>query len=267
MSPIIDFHVHIYPDELAATVVSELQSRCGFQPCFDGTLSGLRLSMQTCGIDISVLQPVATKPSQVRHINQWSAVLNTESDLIAFGALHPDLSVEEVEAEIEFFKTHEIRGVKMHPEYQEFYPDDPRLEVIYQALEKNKIHLLLHAGMDLGFAPPAKATPERILQIHKGFPKLTIIAAHLGGFQMWEEVGKYLVGTPVFLDTAYCLQDAPSPQLLELIRAHGYQRVLFGSDAPWGNQSKQVYTMKNMPLPPLERAAMLGGNAFRLLGV
>ncbi|MCD4812366.1 amidohydrolase family protein [bacterium] len=265
MSPVIDFHVHVYPDNLAAQVISELTQSCGFQACFDGTVSGLKAMMRGCGVTQSVIQPVATKVSQVRPINQWSSHLNRESGIRAFGSLHPEMDTQAVKTEVAFIKENHLPGVKMHPEYQNFHPDEDRMEKIYCALEQAKCMLLLHAGMDLGFHPPVKATPERIFQVLKSFPGLTVIAAHLGGYGLWDQVMKYLVNQNVWLDTAYCFGKTPLPEAYEIIQAHGCDKILFGSDAPWGDQGQHVQHLESLPLSEMEKQRIFFGNAAVLL--
>ncbi|HOV70056.1 MAG TPA: amidohydrolase, partial [Clostridia bacterium] len=86
---IIDFHAHAFPDSLAPRAMQTLSAGCGIQPCTDGTVSGLIKNMEKAGVDISVIQPVATKPSQVDSINNWIAQINNPR-IIPFGAIHPD---------------------------------------------------------------------------------------------------------------------------------------------------------------------------------
>jgi predicted TIM-barrel fold metal-dependent hydrolase len=266
MPPIIDFHVHVFPDFLAAAAMSEVTPG-GIAPCFDGTLSGLRALLRQNAINLAVVQPVATKPEQVHSINRWHAKLQDWPEVKAFGALHPAMPLEAAETEIVFLREHGIRGVKMHPEYQEFNPDEDRLAPFYSLLEKHRMILLLHAGVDFKFADSVRATPQRIAQVLKGFPQLTLVAAHLGGYQLWDEVGKHLAGKNLYLDTGFCLHEPATPQLLELIRAHGTQRVLFASDAPWGNQTQQIRNLQKMPLAPQEIQDIAGNNAYNLLGL
>ncbi|HID56403.1 TPA: amidohydrolase, partial [Candidatus Poribacteria bacterium] len=175
---VLDFHVHAFPDELAPRAMEQLSRRSNLIPSYDGTISGLRRSMMEAGISASVIQPVATKPSQVRSINDW--VLSLKSDrLIPFGAIHPDL--ERPWEELKRIKALGIRGVKIHGDYQEAFIDEERYMPIYEAMEDLGMILLLHAGVDIGLPPPVRATPERILRVHESFPRLRTVAAHMGG--------------------------------------------------------------------------------------
>jgi predicted TIM-barrel fold metal-dependent hydrolase len=41
--------------------------------------------------------------------------------------MHPDFaSVGNVREELKFLSANGVKGIKMHPEYQDFYPDDDR---------------------------------------------------------------------------------------------------------------------------------------------
>ena len=79
--------------------------------------------MDRTGVDVSVVQPVATKPAQVASINDWAARSHRER-IVPFGAMHPDF--EDPAAEIARMASLGLRGFKMHPEHQAFEPHDPR---------------------------------------------------------------------------------------------------------------------------------------------
>ncbi|MBR5314982.1 MAG: hypothetical protein IKU45_06185, partial [Clostridia bacterium] len=70
---IIDFHTHCFPDALAAKAIPKLSHAAGgLLPCTDGTLSGLRASMQDCGVDISVVMNISTNADQMRKVNDFA---------------------------------------------------------------------------------------------------------------------------------------------------------------------------------------------------
>jgi len=264
---VIDFHVHAFPDELAARAIPQMSARAGVPACFDGTVRGLLASMRSHGIDISVLQPVATKPEQVEGINRWSAELRAEPGLLSFGALHPDQEVEALERQITFLLANGFRGVKLHPDYQRFHPDEDRMESLYARLERAGLAVLFHAGVDLGLYPPLMGAPEQIEQVQKVFPRLTIIAAHMGGFRRWDDVERHLVGTPVWLDTAYCADDCPTERFREMVQGHGSGKVLFASDGPWADQGRSLEFIRRVGLPVEDVRAIEGENARALLKI
>jgi len=264
---LVDFHVHVFPEILARKVIPELSLKSGVELYSDGTLSDMLKVSQTAGIEKVVIQPIATKASQVTTINQWMLKIKRETGMFCFGALHPDLSEKELEEQINFLNSHSFKGVKLHPEYQNFYPDEDRLEKIYLRLSQAKLGLLIHSGKDLSYSPPFKGTPKRILQINKSFPELKLIVAHMGGFLMWEEAEKHLIGKNLYLDTAFCVKYLSREYFEVLVKAHGSERILWGTDMPWGNPQKHLDYILKADLNSEETNNILGQNAVDLLAI
>ena len=130
---IIDFHAHAFADSLAPKAIPSLETRGDLTARYDGTVAGLVAAMDRNGVDVSVIQPVATKPGQVAVINEWAASLASDR-IIPFGAMHPDLP--DPGAEMARMRGLGLKGFKLHPEHQEFAPDEPRMEAIYSSAEK-----------------------------------------------------------------------------------------------------------------------------------
>lgn len=84
---------------------------------------------------------------------------------------------------------------------------------------------------------------------------------------MWDEVEKYLVGQDVYFDTGVVLDRMPQEQFIRMVRSHGADRILFGTDSPWADQKNFVTILNSMPLTSDEREAIFSGNAMKLLGL
>ncbi len=236
---LIDFHSHFYPEDIAKNTLKKLSLQAGFKFYGEGTIDSLRKFMKEDGVDISVNAPVATKPEQVKSINKKMIEINkNEKIIICLGAMHPLFGRKaNVEEEIEFITKNGIKGIKMHPEYQNFYPDDGGMKVIYDACVKNNIFILFHAGADAAFDfDKANGTPKRFKQVIKSYPDLKIVLAHMGGYQMWDMVYKEIVGLNVYFDTAFCNQ-MDDNVMAGLIKEHGCDRIIFGTDFPWERAS------------------------------
>ncbi len=292
---IIDVHAHVFPDELAARAVEVLAKRSNVAPHTDGTCAGLLASMRRAGVDRSIVTPIATRPSQVSSINRWAVGIsaakkvstsderitcsNQDSFLIdasgqpplgargdgitSFGTLHP--MQENLPDEIDFLVKSGIRGVKLHPDYQEFFVDEPELTPMYRAIADAGLVLLLHAGVDIGLPPPVHCTPSRLARVLDAVPELTIIAAHMGGYASWDDVERYLLGRKLYFDTSFSLTDLGAERMAAMIRSHGVDRVLFGADSPWTDQAVEIAGLLDLPLADDEKSAVLGGNAERLI--
>ncbi len=259
-----DFHTHAFPDHVAAKAMAVLQSTYDVQPHADATLGGLRRSMAAAGIAHSVVVSVATSPSQVASITNWAAA-SSGPDLTIFGSLHP--ATDDPAAEIARMKDLGIRGVKFHSEFQGFRPDEERMFPVYEALRAAGMIVFFHAGNEIKPLAEVRATPGRIARVLDAFPGLTVIAAHMGAYLHWDEVWELLVGRDIHFDTSFCLHKLGTQRFVDIVRAHGAQRILFGSDSPWGDQGTALTSIRALPLRDDERRMVFHQNAQRLLGL
>ena len=260
---IIDIHTHAWPDAVAEKAVPALMSKGTLTAYYDGTVRGLTADMVRCGVDVSVMQPVATKPSQVAGINDWAASIRSDR-IVPFGAMHPGL--EDPAAEIARMAALGLRGMKLHPEHQDFAPDEPRLAPIYEAAVRHDMTVFFHAGHD-ELHETLRGTPEAFATVLDSFPGMRVVLAHLGGYRVWNHVAEVLVGRDVYLDTAYTLGHLPDADFVEIVHAHGPERVLFGSDGPWTDAAAEIAWLRRLPLREGVVDAILGGNSEGLLAL
>ncbi|MBQ5337776.1 MAG: amidohydrolase family protein [Oscillospiraceae bacterium] len=271
---LIDFHTHIFPEAIAARSIAALESairqiqgedyRKG-EPltCRPATLDGLLSDMQRTHVDRSVCLPIATKPSQTATINRYAETVRSERAL-SFGTLHPaDPAWETV---LEDLKQRGFCGIKLHLQFQQFYIDSPEVLHILQKAEQLDLLVIFHAGDDIGLPPPVYAPPERIRHALDYVSGKNLIAAHLGGWEQWDEVEKYLVGTPIMLDTAFISQFIDPAQCVRIIRNHGAEKILFGSDSPWESPADTLRFLTSLGLTEKEMSQITHENALRLLG-
>lgn len=281
---VVDIHTHTFPDKIAASALQTLQSMSHVVPFSDGTAAGLTASMKAAGVDYSLVLPVATSARQVVHVNDASARLNAssgETGLISFGCMHPDFP--DWKSELARIAGLGIKGIKLHPIYQDVDFDDPRyLRVMERAAEVGLI-VLTHAGRDIGYPDRVRCTPEMVLRAIRQVGPIPLILAHMGGWRNWDQVEELLVDTQVCLDTAFTLgsmtpngdgyygpadlKRMEKEQFLRMVREFGADRILFGTDSPWDGQAEALAEFRALPLPAEEQAAILGGNAQRLLGL
>lgn len=263
---VIDIHTHAFPDPIVSRAMEVLIGNSGLQPFTDGTYGGLRDSMKRAGVDLSVIAPIATKPAQARGVNRCAVEINKANDaLISLGSLHPEQ--DDWRSEIDGLVASKIKGVKFHPDYQEFYVDEPRLTPVYRALAEAELIVLFHAGVDIGLAPPVHCTPDRLARVLDAVPELTVIAGHMGGYKRWDDVQRYLVGRDLFFDTSFSRADLGDKAMASLMREHGVDRMLFGTDSPWTDQEAEVEGIRALGFNKDEQCAILGGNAAKLLGL
>lgn len=259
---VVDFHTHCFPDDLAGKAIPALAEEAGVPARLNGTVADLKKSMKKAGIDYSVILSIATKPAQTGKISEWSAKIQDDG-IIAFGSIHPDS--DDWRYELERMKELGLKGIKFHPDYQNFYVDEAGMFPKYEfALELGFI-IVFHAGVDIGLPKPYHCTPDRLLKIAKAFPGGKIIAAHMGGYLYWDEVEKHLVGEDIYFDTSYCLDWIGDERARRIIGLHGYEKILFATDSPWTDQAGEIEKIRRLGLGGREEQAILWGNAAKLM--
>ena len=266
----IDFHTHIFPDAVAPKALASLQAGAlrvegtAVLPNTDGTLAGLLASMSENNVDISVVLPIATKPAQTPSINRFAAVVQSEG-LVSFYSLHP--AQEDREEVLEQIAALGGKGIKLHPEFQFADVDSPEMIAILRKAAALGLIVVLHAGKDIGMPPPVHCTPQQLARALDAAPDCRVVAAHLGGWRMWDDVETYLVGRDLWLDTAFVCDDIAPEQYLRIIRNHGAERILFGSDSPWEKPQHTLEGLQALGLTEKELGCIIHGNAAALLGL
>lgn len=264
---IIDFHAHIFPDRIAVQAIERLENSGGIKSFTDGTLTGLFASMERSGVDMSVILPVATKPTQFVNIQSFAKSINEQypERLLSFGGIHPDCV--NYRKELDTIANLGFKGIKLHPDYQGVMIDDIRfLRIIEYASELGLI-ITTHAGIDVSLQNSVCCPPHKMRKVLDTIKPDKMILAHMGGWALWEEVYEYLAGEDVFLDTAFIYDYITKEQFLKIFNKHGSDKILFGSDSPWSDMAKAVTWIQELSLPQDAEEKIFSGNAKKLLGI
>lgn len=270
---LIDFHTHAFPDKIAERAITALESNLleftgeasRSRANYRGTVKELKISMKENGVDISVVLPIATTVTQSNSINSFAAEINGRDGIISFGSLHP--RQEEAEKELIRIKELGLKGIKLHPEYQGFFINSPESIRILKLAEELELFVVLHTGKDLGMPKPIHCPPWLLADALNHVSGKFIIAAHMGGYRYWDDVLKYLVGTDIFLDTSFCLNEMPAETAKEIITLHSSDKILFASDSPWESPSIIFNALKALNLPLEDFKKITYKNACGILGI
>lgn len=235
----IDCHTHAYPVEVADKLIPRMKEVYGVEPACAATVQGLEKSMSESGIDHCLLLTVANRPEHVISTNDWAAQIQDEKENInCFGSIHPDH--EHAAEELERIHGQGIRGIKLQPNAQGFYPDAKKMYPIYEKLSKIGMIAVFHVGQEAQPIDELYAHPSRIRAVLESFPKITVLLAHLGGYGVHDYIDDVLGFDKVWYDTAFIPGNIEDQKFRELVSFIGKDQVVFGSDFPWADPAESV---------------------------
>ena len=267
---VIDFHTHVFPEKIAEKTIEVLKTNVyninGVKPpaFTEGTVASLQQSMEENGIDFSVVMPIATHPKQTPTINAYAEGIRSKN-MVSFGSLHP--LQEDWESVLEGLAEKGFKGIKLHPQYQDVELDSPHIIRILEKAQGLGLYTMFHAGVDIGVPTSELATPKRMKNLLNYVSGEYIIAAHLGGFKMWDAVEEHLVGSKISFDISYACSHIEKEQFLRIIRNHGADKILYGSDSPWKSQGEPLSDLKKLELSQQEMDLITHKNAIRILSL
>ncbi|MBO4693650.1 MAG: amidohydrolase family protein [Clostridia bacterium] len=264
---IIDAHTHIFPDKIADRSIKTLETIGKQAAVIGGREDDLLGAMKNSGIDKSIVMPVLTKPEQFESINRFAANINKSTKLISFAGIHPHC--ENINKLLNTIVEMGFKGVKLHPDYQQTDITDRGYAEIIDGCRRRGLKVMIHAGIDPAYPQHIHCPPELSSRVVRELtPKGSepfIILAHMGGAESIEKVERLLVGLPVFFDTSFVLEKIDRTILHEIIRAHGYKRILFATDSPWRNAKEYLRIINSLNLNENEKKCILGANCAELL--
>lgn len=269
---IIDIHTHVFPEAIADKTIAALSQKAGSKAYADGKVSGLIASMDRAGVDCSVIAPVVTATRQFESINKFASEINEKyaddmrnglPRLISLGGIHPDS--EDYKGQLDTLKSMGFKGIKLHPDYQGVFFDDIRYKRIVSYATELDMIILVHAGVDIGMPEPVHCTPKMADEVIRETECSKLILAHYGGFKLWDEVEELLVGRNIYMDMAFVAGYIEEEQFLRIVKNHGSDKILFGSDSPWAGQKETADWLNGLALTKEEKENIFWENAHTLL--
>lgn len=269
---VIDFHTHIFPDKVAQKAIPRLASVIQLSPSMDGTLSGLKGSMENSGVNLSVVLPVVTDPHQFDSILRFAVQINEADDptapvrILSFAGIHP--ASDDYREQLRLIAREGFRGIKLHPNYQGMVFDDIRYMRLIDKASELGLAVLTHSGDDPYTPNEVYCSPDMVLHVLKEVAPPRLILAHMGNNCGYDEAEDKLCGQNVYLDTAYSLMHMEISQFVRMVHKHGADKILFGTDAPWTSQKESLERLRSVTgLSQQEKQQILWENASLLLGL
>ncbi|MBQ1429149.1 MAG: amidohydrolase family protein [Kiritimatiellae bacterium] len=271
----IDFHSHDFPDAIATRALAGLCGRTDgtLWPVGDGTLANHLDHMDCAGVDMAVLCPVATKPGQFDVILRTAVAIRdgelgerAARKIVPFASVHP--ADPRLFEHLDAVAKAGIKGVKLHPYYQDFSLADPSVWPMFSKIADLGLVVQCHAGFDIGYPTRADACmPADIAALLRNVRGLKFVAAHLGGCAgARPHATDEILELGAYIDTSALHRDWHRDEQMRLLRSWPKDRILFGTDFPWVHYPEALRWVRSVRAPE-DIPALLGGNAARLLGL
>lgn len=275
---IIDFHTHIFPDEVRTSREEFLEREAWFGTLYANPKHKLAsaedvvASMEAAGVDRTVVLGFPWRDGGLcKEHNSYilDAVSRFPDKLIGFGIVQP-LDAGDAK-ELDRCLSGGLMGMG------ELGPDSQRYDIDAKWVLADSVEVLLHHDRPLlthsseplghDYAGKGTITPPRLLKLAANFPELKIVFAHWGGglpfYELMPEVRDTLRN--VYYDSAastYLYDFSIFPVAAQLV---GSERILWGTDFPLLSQSKFLKRVRTSGLNDEQLEQVLGGNAARLL--
>jgi len=194
---------------------------------------------------------------------------------IAFASINPARGRAGVEEARRLVSSGAVRGLKLHPPVQEFFPNDRAVYPLYEVFAEAKLPILFHTGhsgigtgMRGGGGIRLKyGNPVPIDDVAVDFPDLPIILAH-PSFPWQDEAISICMHKPqVYIDLSGWSPKYFSPTLVQYANTVLKHKVLFGSDYPWITPDRWMADFATIPIRDEVRPLIMKENAARLLGL
>ena len=270
--PVVDFHFHITRgEEYLRSVPKGVRDLLGWAdsgrlPAL--TREGLTRFLDDNGVDYAVALAELGYASTVFPNNEDVAEFcQGNPRLIPFCHINPFLVGRPAQVLERYVKELGFRGLKLHPTFNLYYPNDSMVYPIYAKAEELGIPVIIHTGSSTLSGSRLKyGDPLCLDDVAVDFPHLTIVQAH-GGRGFWYDRALFLTRLH---ENLYMDVSGLSPKRLLAYYPDldkGADKVLFGSDWPGPPVRANIEAIRALPISVQAKGKILGGNASRILGL
>jgi predicted TIM-barrel fold metal-dependent hydrolase len=194
---------------------------------------------------------------------------------IAFASIDPTRGPEAVREAKRLVSAGAIRGLKLHPPLQQFFPNDPIAYPLYEVFAEARLPVLFHTGHSgIGTGLPGGGgirlkygNPMHIDDVAVDFPELPIIMAHPSFPWQDEAISICLHKPTVYIDLSGWSPKYFSPTLVQYANTLLKTKVLFGSDYPLITPDRWLADFEKIAIRDDVRPLILKENAIRLFGL
>lgn len=260
---IIDCHTHLnnYHDEQLDAL--------------DQCLARLLASMRRNRVDVSlVLTSYKVVPGRPSTKTVVDALRSHANLYVVAGISWLRFSDADLDELRRFLEEGSIKGLKLYPGYEPFYPADPKLAPLYALAEEFDVPVMIHCGDT--YSPTGKikySHPINVDEVAVDFPRVKFLICHLGNPWFRDCMEVVYKNDNVYADiSGLVLGDFSDrfeaymrKQLQEMmVWGMNPRKVLFGTDWPISSMESYLKFVGELPLPARDKQLLMYENAAQL---
>jgi predicted TIM-barrel fold metal-dependent hydrolase len=161
-----------------------------------------------------------------------------------------------------------MRGIKLLPMYANFYPQDERLDPLWEYARKHALPVLLHTGTTFVSKAPIDCTlPRHLDVVARRYPEVKMILAHLGHPYEGETVAVIRKHPNLYADIS-ALVYRPWQLFHSLMLVHEYNvwdKILFGTDYPVTTVAETIAGLRSLTEVKIDRFSLPSEQIERLI--
>jgi predicted TIM-barrel fold metal-dependent hydrolase len=271
----IDVHVHLEHtgEATAADAAAKQYFGAGAGPDWN-TLADYYRSRKIGCVVFTVDERITGRPQVSNDAVAEFAAKNADI-AIPFASIDPHRGAEAVREARRLVSSGLVRGLKLHPPLQQFFPNDRIAYPLYEVFAEARLPVLFHTGhsgigtgMRGGGGIRLKyGHPMPIDDVAVDFPDLPIIMAHPSFPWQDEAISVCLHKSQVYIDLSGWSPKYFSPTLVQYANTLLKTKVLFGSDYPLLTPDRWMEDFARIGIKDEVRPLILKANAMRLFGL
>jgi uncharacterized protein len=260
---IIDCHTHLnnYHND---SVIS-------LQSCMDDLRTQMRLNRIDAALVLTSYKVTPGRPSTFDVVN---ATRNMSDIFVVAGVGQQILEELDYEQLRRFMLDGTVRGVKIYPGYEPFFPSDHRFARLFSLAAEMRFPVMVHCGDTFTRKGRLKyAHPLNVDDAAVDHPDVNFVICHLGTPWFRDTMEVVYKNDNVYTDiSGLVLGDFNDryegfivKQLQEML-VYGVEpdKVLFGTDWPISSMGSYLEFMAGLPIPDSDRDKIMYQNAERL---
>jgi uncharacterized protein len=260
---IVDCHVHLnnYHEQMAVSL--------------DESLAKLKTEMAEASVDYAlVLTSYLVSPNRPSTAAAVAAVAPIPNLGVVAGISYASYRQRDLRELADFLEKGLVKGLKLYPGYEPFYPHDKRLQVVYDLAEEFDVPVMIHSGDTYSAKGKVKYShPLEIDEVAVDHPNVKFVICHLGNPWLTDCMEVVYKNPNVYADISGLVlgeftevfEEYMTEEIRDVILYAGDPgRFLFGTDWPICSMRSYVAFVRRLGLSAEAYQLIMYDNARRL---